>query len=223
MRSTSLTQSSHYRDGKLCHIYTFDGEGFEVFDSARNLLLVIELFQDEELLEQDKQDILLCLLFPDPIETFERVGADRSARFLEEILWDACGLDVSGTHEGAPEKVFDWDEDASRIQASFLKAYGLPWEQASRGLSFFEVCALLGELLEDETTTPFQQAIYYRTASEPDFGKGNEKARDNWRAARGHFALKHTNERIDPGTAAENASRDLFSALKTAALSGGEA
>ena len=133
------------------------------------------------------------------------------------MLWDACGLDVTGTkpHERA---VFDWESDAPRIQASFMSAYGITWDQAADGLSFADVCALLGELVEDDGQTPFAQAIYYRTAKPPRRTKYNGEQCDAWSARRSHFALKAAD--ASPADAMEeqnNRSRDLFAALKAVA------
>ncbi|MFR8008329.1 MAG: Gp15 family bacteriophage protein, partial [Gordonibacter urolithinfaciens] len=187
-----------------------------VCDTARNMLLDIELFADKELEPADKFQILLAMLFPEPEKAIEAAGESLDD-LIACVLWDACGLDVTGTkpHERA---VFDWESDAPRIQASFMSAYGITWDQAADGLSFADVCALLGELVEDDGQTPFAQAIYYRTAKPPRRTKYNGEQCDAWSARRSHFALKAAD--ASPADAMEeqnNRSRDLFAALKAVA------
>lgn len=99
-----------------------------------------------------------------------------------------------------------------------MSAYGITWDQAADGLSFADVCALLGELVEDDGQTPFAQAIYYRTAKPPRRTKYNGEQCDAWSARRSHFALKAAD--ASPADAMEeqnNRSRDLFAALKAVA------
>lgn len=144
MRSPSLTRRSEHEGGRLCHWYDWRGRSVLVCDSARNMLLVIELFADKELEPEDKFQILLAMLFPEPEKAIEAAGESLDD-LIACVLWDACGLDVTGTkpHERA---VFDWESDAPRIQASFMSAYGITWDQAADGLSFADVCALPASL-----------------------------------------------------------------------------
>lgn len=216
MRSPSLTRRSEHAGGRLCHWYDWRGRSVLVCDSARNMLLVIELFADKELEPEDKYQILLAMLFPDPAEALGMAGGDIND-LIACVLWDACGLDVTGTkpHERA---VFDWESDAPRIQASLMSAYGITWDQAADGLSFSDVCALLGELVEDDAQTPFAQAIYYRTAKPPKRTKYNGEQCDAWSARRLHFALKASDASpVDAMEEQNNRSRDLFAALKAVA------
>lgn len=218
MRSPSLTRRSESAGGRLCHRYDWRGRSVLVCDSCRNMLLVIELFADEELEPEDKYQILLAMLFPDPAEAFNAAG-DGMNDLIACVLWDACGLDVAGT-KGHERAVFDWESDAPRIQASLMSAYGITWDQAADGFSFADVCALLGELVEDDNATPFQQAVYYRTAKPPKRTKHNGDQCDAWEARRRHFALESrsgASKAADPMEEQNNRSRDLFAALKAAA------
>lgn len=219
MRKPSLTRRSERADGRLCHWYDWRDRQVLVCDSCRNMLLVIELFADDELEPEDKYQILLAMLFPDPAHAVEEAG-DAINDLISTVLWDACGLDVTNTREHE-RSVFDWDGDAPRIQASLMGAYGIAWDEAADGLSFADVCALLGELVEDDRQTPFQQAIYYRTAKPPKRTKHNAEQCEAWEARRRHFALDSAQgAHVDPMEEQNARSRDLFAALKAVAKAG---
>ena len=173
MRSPKLTETNEWHGGgRLCHSYEWRGSSVPVCDSCRNMLLVIELFADESFEPDEKFDILMPMLFPEPARVLELAGAE-IGELLKAVLWQACGLDVSGSGEEHPQKVFDWDEDAARIKASLMSAYGLRWDDVADGCTFADACALLAMLMEDDSATPFQQAVYYRTAKPPKRTKGN--------------------------------------------------
>ena len=49
----SLTTQSKAVNGRFCSTYEYEGEQFDVCDSARNAMLVNELFADAELTEEE--------------------------------------------------------------------------------------------------------------------------------------------------------------------------
>ena len=200
MRSPSLTRKTKHKNGRLVSTYDWRGIQVDVHDSARNAILVIELFRDEELTPDEKAQLLVRMLFPDPAATIAMAG-DQLGELLIHIAWEAFGLDISedGRHASEQEAaVFDFEEDAGRIRASLLQCFGIDWDEASRQLSYADMCSLLGMLLEADTETPFQQAIYYRTAKPPKRIKTNADLCDAFEARRRHFAL---------GTADDDAER----------------
>lgn len=220
MRSPLLTrQTKHDSDGRLVSTYTWRGQQVDVFDFARNAILIFELFEDEELEPYYKAQLLVRMLFPDP-ETTIAVAGDDLGDLLCTIVWDAFGLDITADHSHAAESetaVFDWEEDAGRIRASLLQSYGLDWDEVSRSMSYSDICALLGAMLEADAKTPFQQAIAYRTAKPPKRNKHNGDICDAFEARREHFALgagKGTTKSANDTTA------DMFAAMKRAAQKG---
>ena len=84
-------------------------------------------------------------------------------------------------------------------------------------LSYADMCSLLGMMLEADTETPFQQAVYYRTAKPPKRNKHNGDLCDAFEARRKHFALE--SERA-PELSANDAAADMFAAAKRAAQKG---
>lgn len=219
MRSPSLTRKTNHRNGHLVSTYSWNGRQVDVFDSARNGILVIELFHDEELQPDDKAQLLVRMLFPDPLGTASMAG-EGLGELLIHIVWEAFGLDISadGRHASEHEAaVFDFEEDAARIRASLLQCFGIDWEEASRFLSYADMCSLLGMLLEADTETPFQQAVYYRTAKPPKRTKHNADICDAFAARAKHFALGKTE---DAAKSANDTAAGMFAAMKHAAQKG---
>lgn len=216
MRSPSLTRRSRKVNGRLVSDYTWRGNVIGVRDSARNALLVIELFADEQLAPEQKEPLLVRMLFEDPQQAMGIAGANLDD-LLACIVWDAFGLDITADHEHASEyeePVFDWNEDAGRIRASLLQCYGTQWDEASASMTYLDLCSLLGSLLESESETPFQQAIYYRTAKPPKPTKYNRELRDAFDARARHYALGQGRDKIETQNAAMD---DMFAAMKRAA------
>ena len=216
MRSPSLTRQSRKVNGKLVSDYTWRGNVIGVRDSARNALLVIELFGDEQLTPEQKAPLLVRMLFEKP-EQAVQIAGDDYADLLACIVWDAFGLDITADRAHADEyadAVFDWNEDAARIRSSLLQCYGLSWDEASRSMSYLDLCSLLGSLLESENETPFQQAIYYRTAKPPKPTKYNREMREAFAARAQHYALGQGRDKIE---AQNDAMGDMFTAMKRAA------
>ena len=219
MRSPSLTRKTKHKNGRLVSTYERSGRQVGVFDSARNGILVIELFQDEELRPDEKARLLIRMLFPDPAEAIAMAG-DRLGELLIHIVWEAFGLDISEDRRHASEHeaaVFDFEQDAARIRASLLQCFGIDWDEASRALSYADMCSLLGMLLEADTETPFQQAIYYRTAKPPKRTKHNADLCDAFEARRKHFSLEKAE---DAAQAANDTAAGMFAAMKRAAQKG---
>lgn len=186
-----LTRAATYIDGRLCHEYTHDGQPVMVCDSARNMLLVIELFSDETLTPESKANLLMVMLFPDPNEVIGRFSD--IAGLLIDVVWQACGLNISN-EDMSEKKVFDWDEDAARIKASLSMAYGINWDEECDKRSYMDICDLLSVLLESQQSTPFSEAVHYRTAEPPEGNKYNQKERERFFKLRKYFALKSVDE-----------------------------
>lgn len=219
MRSSSLTRKTSRRNGRLANTYNYDGKQVDVCDSARNAILIIELFQDEELQPDEKEQLLFRMLFPDPREVIEQFG-DALEEMLIHVMWEAFGLDISPDKRHADESeppVFDFNEDAARIRASLLQCFGIDWDKVSSDITYSDMCALLGMLLEAETETPFQQAVYYRTAKPPKRNKHNREICDAFEARRDHFALKDSGK---PYVTSNDKAADMFAAMKRAAQRG---
>lgn len=219
MRCRRLTETSRIEqeaDGapRLVSAYEWHGQAVEVCDSARNVLELIALFAAERLDPWEKDARLRAMLFFDP-EAAEAIAGSDFRELVEDVLWDVCGLDVTegSTHsEDHEDPAFDWDEDADRIRASLLSAYGINWDEAADTCSFAHILSLLSALMESGES-PLQQAIAYRVSDPPKRVKGNDDYVDAWVARQEHFALKGA----DPSSAQNDAMADIFAAAERAA------
>lgn len=191
----SLTQSSKTVNGRYCNAYEYKGAEYDVCDSAYNTMLVGELFADMSLTEAEKEALLPRMLFADLDAALAASGTDGFWLMVKEIIWQAMGVDLDNSRGQADAPVFDWDEDAGRIRASMLQAYGLNWSEACRTMSYSEFCDLLTGLMEAGETS-MQQAIYYRTAETPHETKHNGDFVKAFRAKREHYRLKGSNPRV---------------------------
>ncbi len=214
----SLTTRSETVNGRFCTTYEYEGAGYDVCDSALNAMLVNELFADTELSEEDKQQLLPAMLFADLPAAIETAGRDGFWDMVDAVLWDAMGVDLYGTRgaAGAEEPVFDWDEDAGRIRASLLQAYGLAWDAVAGSMSYGAFLDLVAGLMESGET-PLQQAIYYRTAECPRENKNNKEYVEAFRARAAHFALHADRTEAGRMDAANGAMASAFAAEFAAA------
>lgn len=214
----NLTTRSGTVNGRFCTRYEYEGAGYDVCDSALNAMLVNELFADTELSEEDKQRLLPAMLFADLPAAIETAGRDGFWDMVDSVLWDSMGVDLYGTRgaAGAEEPVFDWDEDAGRIRASLLQAYGLDWDAVAGSMSYGAFLDLVAGLMESGET-PLQQAIYYRTAECPRENKNNREYVEAFRARAAHFALHADRTESGRMDAANGAMASAFAAELAAA------
>lgn len=214
----SLTTRSGTVNGRFCTTYEYEGAEYDVCDSALNAMLVNELFADTELSEEDKQRLLPAMLFADLPAAIETAGRDGFWDMVDAVLWDAMGVDLYGTRgaAGCEEPVFDWDEDAGRIRASLLQAYGLDWDAVAGSMSYGAFLDLVAGLMESGET-PLQQAIYYRTAKCPRENKNNREYVEAFRARAAHFALHADRTEAGRMDAANGAMASAFAAEFAAA------
>lgn len=216
MRRPSLTPPPTRRDarGNVQTEYLWRGRRVWMRDSARDALLVIELFADGDLDPETKADFLPRMMFADTWAAHEAAGGDY-AEMVSDLAWEAYGLDITGGRCAPQEAAFDWAQDAARIRASLMSAYGLDWDEASRSLSFCDLAGLLGALMETSDSTPFAEAVSARLTKVPAPTKHNKAEREAIEARKRHFALEKGPG--DPVRAANIAAADSFAAAKAAA------
>lgn len=192
------SSSGHTEDGRLWDAYESNGRRFRVCDSWDVAMRLREMLSDDVLDDSDKAALMQVMVLPDP-EAFASATGDAARDTLLDLMWQAFGFDLDGSHRSEPQ-VMDWDEDSDRIDATMLSAYGLEpsrWEQ----MSYLEVSRLIG-LAPHET--PMGQALYYRTAKRPKRTKYNkaeveafDKAHDFYRLGRHKDANKSATEAFD--------------------------
>ena len=222
MRRPSLTPppSRDHTDevsGRTETVTAYDWNGGRVWlrDSARRALLVIELFADETVEPEQKALWLPHMMFADPPAARDAAGDDPQG-MVAALAWEAYGIDIAGDRpHDAGAAAFDWAQDAARIRASLMSAYGLDWDAASRSLSFCDLIGLLASLMETAESSPFAEAVSARLAKPPAPTKWNKEEREALEARKRHFALKTAAS--DPVRAQNAAAADQFAAALAAA------
>lgn len=222
MRRPSLTPppSRDHTDevsGRTETVTAYDWNGGRVWlrDSARRALLVIELFADESVRPEQKALWLPHMMFADPPAARDAAGDDPQG-MVAALAWEAYGIDIAGDRpHDSGAAAFDWAQDAARIRASLMSAYGLEWDDASRRLSFCDLVGLLASLMETAESTPFAEAVSARLAKPPKPTKWNKEEREALEARKRHFALK--SGASDPVEAANTEAADSFAAALAAA------
>lgn len=222
MRRPSLTPppSRDHTDevsGRTETVTAYDWNGGRVWvrDSARRALLVIELFADESLRPEQKALWLPHMMFADPPAARDAAGDDPQG-MVAALAWEAYGIDIDGDrHPDSGAAAFDWAQDAARIRASLMSAYGIDWDDASRRLSFCDLIGLLASLMETAESSPFAEAVSARLAKPPKPTKWNKEEREAMEARKRHFALKRGD--ADPVEAANTEAADSFAAALAAA------
>ena len=222
MRRPSLTPppSRDHTDevsGRTETVTAYDWNGGRVWlrDSARRALLVIELFADETVEPEQKALWLPHMMFADPPAARDAAGDDPQG-MVAALAWEAYGIDIAGDRpHDAGAAAFDWAQDAARIRASLMSAYGLDWDAASRSLSFCDLIGLLASLMETAESSPFAEAVSARLAKPPAPTKWNKEEREALEARKRHFALKTAAS--DPVRAQNDAAADQFAAARAAA------
>ena len=195
--------------------YEWRGAAVWVRDSAMRALRVIELFADEAVEPEQKALWLPHMMFADPPAARDAAGDDPQG-MVAALAWEAYGIDISGGRpQDAGAAAFDWAQDAARIRASLMSAYGLDWAGASRSLPFCDLCGLLGSLMETAESSPFAEAVSARLAKPPKPTKWNREQREAIEARKRHFALKTA--AADPVRAQNDAAADQFAAALAAA------
>ena len=222
MRRPSLTPppSRDHTDevsGRTETVTAYDWNGGRVWlrDSARRALLVIELFADETVEPEQKALWLPHMMFADPPAARDAAGDDPQG-MVAALAWEAYGIDIAGDRpHDAGAAAFDWAQDAARIRASLMSAYGLDWDAASRSLSFCDLIGLLASLMETAESSPFAEAVSARLAKPPAPTKWTKEEREALEARKRHFALKTAAS--DPVRAQNDAAADQFAAALAAA------
>lgn len=202
MRQPSLTQESRLLNDKAITTYQWRGRSVDVFDYTANAIFLHELFNDQELTGEEKSIVVLLRLFPRSHAQYyaQELTGEELTDLLTTILWDAFGLDVSKEHKhetSYDNPIFDFKEDATRIQASFMQAYGIDLTYLTNKITYADFCGLVGALIESGEQTPLSEAITYRTAKPPKANKYNKEERERFNALRKHYAMNASTSASD--------------------------
>lgn len=227
LRESLTRRRSKTEGGRGCGEYEWRGARLRACDDALCALEVSELLSRPE---GGDMPSLLRLLFPDELMAElagslpPEMGAGELGELAISVCWDAFGLDISDDRRHSAEweePVIDFTEDARRIRASLLMAYGLDWDECRTSLSYAGFCDLVSCLMEGPQETPLAQAIHYRTAKPPKRERWNQAEREAFDALRRHYALGGPADPEARADAANARAADDFAAELRAAQGAG--
>ena len=205
MRVRPLTERrAEIPGGGTAARYRHNGEDVLVRDDAATALALIS-----DLKAGTDLGKVVGAIFVDAADAYAACDYDDEelARLAADVLWDSFGVDVDGSHadETGGARLWDPDEDADRIRASFRAAYGLDVSQCVREIPWDEFLALVGGVPED---TPLGTAMHFRNPkTRPKSMKKNANAQEiaAWDRAHAFYALKGPAD----GTSRERADKRL--------------
>lgn len=227
MEPTSLLRKRTRAEGRGVGRFEWRGIGLRAVDDALAAIEIDALLGEPG--GDEKMPALLRILFPGSLMSELRgalppdLPAGELGDLAAQIAWEAFGIDLTSERVSEWEPpVFDFAEDAGRIRASLLIAYGMDWDEACTRISYAELCDLLSCLMESGCETPFREAVYYRTAEPPRDAKGAGEYRRAWLRRRAHFALRSAAPTADQIAQAHNdAMAGMFAAAERAAMANG--
>lgn len=184
-------------------VFKWEGADVRVLDSAATALRVRSVFS-EPLFPDQKWAVARELLFVDPNAVQEHQWDDFGG-FFEAVLEEVVGL--SAEQHQSDASVIDIDSDDDYISASIWQTYGISVQELAERVTLREFFALVS-LCPHET--PIGQAIYYRTADEPE--NANSDAIQEFRRRREFWRLKNV-KHPEPVVDSNQRATDVFNAI----------
>lgn len=141
---------------------------------SHRIMMRLELFRDENELSEIVSDFY-CGSVPEDVEEAVR----------QMLSFHAAGeqQEAGQTGGGSSKRIYDFDQDADAIFASFFDAYGMNLTRAD--LHWWEFVHLMFNV---PASTPLGMRLYYRSA---DMSKVPKTERKRFLEMRANFALKN--------------------------------
>lgn len=169
---------------KLPTAVKVDGLRYEINSDFRNCLKIITAFEDSELLPQEKQLIMLKLLFGDNIPPDLEQACRVGIKFLN------CGEEIEESKESAAcgGRLYSFEKDARFIFTAINQTHGIDLESIDY-MHWWKFCWLFMDLKED---CFFSRMIYLRQQKKK--GKLTPEEWRVWKAAENIFDLGKDDE-----------------------------
>lgn len=169
---------------KLPTAVKVDGLRYEINSDFRNCLKIITAFEDSELLPQEKQLIMLKLLFGDNIPPDLEQACRVGVKFLN------CGEEIEESKESAAfgGRLYSFEKDARFIFTAINQTHGIDLESIDY-MHWWKFCWLFMDLKED---CFFSRMIYLRQQKRK--GKLTPEEWRVWKAAENIFDLGKDDE-----------------------------
>jgi hypothetical protein len=145
--------------------FEFKGRMLHVDMSYDNILLLFEMFDDDELYEVEKVFIALQLLLQE-YEEIELESYEEAFELFKYVLFEFLGIDLDNKNDDGNTniKIYDFKKDAELIYASFFAVYKMDLFEFQGKLHWKKFQALLNHL---DDNSPFKQVIGFRTMKVP--------------------------------------------------------
>lgn len=151
MRTFSLSRGCAWPES-----VAVDGESFEINTGFRTILKCLRAFEDHELTERDKSNIVLRSFYKD------KIPKDPFKHFF-----DFVAMGEKNESPGSGVKDFDYEIDAKEIYASFWAMYGIDLFAVNLHWWTFQIL-LFGAFSSD---TPISEKIKIRHLDDPQSAK----------------------------------------------------
>ena len=152
--------------------FKINGEIYHLNLAFDNVLLLLEMFNDDSILEEKRIFLALEMLIVEydqlQLESMEQVYT-----LYKYIMKESLGYDLDKNQESDKVKSYDFQKDAELIFASFFAAYNMDLIEQKGKLHWKKFIALLSNL--DEKTA-FKKVVNIRTMKIP---KANDHNKDD--------------------------------------------
>ena len=151
-------------------VITFEGYEIRIDTSYDTILRVYELQEETIFDDAEKLGITYEMLVPNheqyPFDTYKQIA---------EVVRLAFDLLSGGKSGSDGESFIDFDHDAERIYASFLRDYDIDLQKEQGRMSWSKFIALINTLSDD---APLMKAVGYRAMKIPTEKEVGKKERD---------------------------------------------
>lgn len=170
-----------------------DGVRYGINSDFRNCLKIIMAFEDRNLAEFEKQEIMLRLLFGEEIPPDLEKACHTAVKFLN------CGEENNGKEESAAYggRLYSFEKDAKFIFTAINQTHGIDLENIDY-MHWWKFCWLFMDLNED---CFFSRMLYLR--SQKNKGKLTREEWQIWRSAQDVLSLEEFDDTGDDETMKE--------------------
>ncbi|MBB6446455.1 Gp15 family bacteriophage protein [Bacillus benzoevorans] len=153
--------------------FKYEGNTVHLNLSFDNVLRIFDLFNDELFNAHEKIEIALQMLIPD-YDPIRCVNIREKNALLLFIFREYLDMDLEEKSEQENKKIFDFNQDAGMIYASFLHCYHMDlFEQ--HGKLHWKKFLQLFQHMDDKAK--IKEVMGIRKMPIPKMGKGNEEYR----------------------------------------------
>ena len=145
-----------------------DRKGNPIYTDFRNMIRVEQIFEDDDIPDDEKFVISVGLLYGDKLPK----GMDLQEAFAE-LIWFYTRSEETNESDSKTntKKLYDFEQDADYIYASFLETYNIDITDPHLKLHWWQFMALFISLPED---TIMSKRMYYRDVDTSKM-KGSQK------------------------------------------------